>query len=170
MTAPPRERTRPGEADRRVRKGGDAVRQPVVDDGCRERGGIVQRSRRTRPDRPARQVGGDDGPRGVGVAASEIEAAEAGTEPGFHERADAGAAVVDDDREVRHIAAEPWEMTRGRDDPGRCDHGERHAVDGRVGGDRGLVAEHREVRRKLLGDEGVGIERHERACTARIGR
>jgi len=170
MTAPPWERARPGERDRRVRKGGDAVRQAVVDDGCRERGRIVHGSGRPDAHRPARQLCGDHRPSGVGVATREIEAPEAGAEARLHKGADPGAGVIEDDGEVRHIAAEPRQVASGRDHPGRDDHRERHPVDRCICGDLRFIAEHGEVRRELLADGVVGIERHERACTVRIDR
>ncbi|GAA1791355.1 hypothetical protein GCM10009748_27690 [Agromyces lapidis] len=100
--------------------------QPVVDDGGRRCGGIDEGAdaayRRRR--RTTGELRGDDRPGRVAVAAGEFEAAEARTSPGLDERTDAPARLVVDDREVRHVGAQPRQMAGGWDDPVRRDHDE----------------------------------------------
>ncbi|GAA1818595.1 hypothetical protein GCM10009749_31060 [Agromyces neolithicus] len=120
------------EGERRAREGCAAESHVVVDDGCRGRSSVERRAmtgvRRGSP----RELRCDRRPRGVGVAAGQFDAAQARAAPGFDERADREAAFVVDDGEVRHVAAQPWQVPTRRDHPWGGDHRENDAVAGVV--------------------------------------
>ncbi|HEU4465231.1 MAG TPA: hypothetical protein VFR98_01795, partial [Agromyces sp.] len=62
------------------------------------------------------ELGRDRRPRGIRVAPAEVDAPQARSRPGTHERTDLGAALVEDDREVWHVGGEPRQVRA------RCDH------------------------------------------------
>ena len=113
------------ERQRGIRHRPRTVREPVVDEGDRERRRLEAGARGGRRGRAARQLGGDHRPRGVGVAAPQVEAAQARPGAGLDERTDARPGVVEHDGEVRHVATEPRQVPGRRDRPGRGDDRER---------------------------------------------
>jgi len=105
------------------------VGQAIVDGRDRDRGGADHRPRITGGRGAAGQLRRDDRPRGIRVATRELEATQARAGAGLDERADPSARVVEDDGEVRHVAAEPPQVTRGAHDPVGGDDADRDGVE-----------------------------------------
>ena len=119
--------------------------------------------------RSAGELRGDGGPRGVGVPAGEFPASQARTRPGFDEWADLGAVVVEDDREMRDVGAEPRKLRRRRDHPARHEHREGDPVGVGAGRRDGAVTECLEPLGDAVGDRRVTVECDERALSALRG-
>jgi hypothetical protein len=68
----------------------------VVDGGCRERERLVLHARIARRGRGDGELRGDRRPRGIRVAPGQVHASQARSGPGPHERADLGAALVEE--------------------------------------------------------------------------
>jgi len=146
------ELARAPEPDRRAPQGVAPVHEPVVDERGRERDGVVHGPRRAARGRATGELSRDDGPRGVGVAPCQLEAAQARAAARLDEWADARALVVEHDREVRHVGAEPRQVPCRRDHPRRGDDGERGVGGLRVGREHGRVPEACEVAGEPLAD------------------
>jgi hypothetical protein len=138
------------------------VREAVVDGRDRECGGFDHGARVVGGRWAAGQLCRDDRPRGIRVATRELEAAQARAGTGFDERTDPHAGVVEHDGEVRHVASEPPQVTRGSHDPVGGDDGDRDGVEhgcrvvgsAVVGGRVGDIA--REVDHVMTQDREVG--------------
>jgi hypothetical protein len=167
VRASPGQGARPSEGERRRSERRGAVREPVVDDrrseGARVEGGTHRAGGCGAPG----ELGRDDRPGGIRVATTEVEAPQAGSRAGLDQRPDPHARVVEDDRQVRHIAPQPGQVSRGRQNPRRGEHRQRRAVGAIVRhGDR-LVAEGLEIGLEMAGDGLGGVDGDHRGAPGR---
>jgi len=72
------------------------------------------------------------GPRRVGIGAMQVDAAHAGSAARPDEGADVDAAVAEDDREMRDVAAQPGAVPRRLDRVRTDDHGQCRRLDQRI--------------------------------------